>query len=478
MAYHRGTKGYYQRWADLVGDDSYTWDNVLPYFLKGIHFTEPSNFRAANSTPKYDRSSVNGKGPLSVTFGAYSWALETWAKKAFAEVGLPERMGFTSGGLFGSSNQMLTVDGDEFTRDSSETSYMQKIGLKSPNLIVYPNTLATKVLFDGDKKATGVSIDFAGLDFILTATREVIVSGGAFQSPQLLMVSGIGPQDTLQKNHIPVLANRPGVGQGMKDHTLGGPTYRVNVVTSDSMGNPSFEAQANQQYNAPQPHGPYASINGDLLAFEKLPNASKSALSERTRRDLDNFPSDWPEIEYLAISAFAGPSGRYLGGAPGGHDYASIQAALIAPFSEGSVTINSSDMHDAPVIDPGWLSDDRDAEVAVAAYKRIRNVFATKAMKPIVIGDEVYPGKNVTTDAQILHQIRNDFGAVYHASCTCKMGNGSDTMAVVDNKARVYGVKGLRVVDASAFPILQPGHPMATIYMLAEKIANDILKGT
>lgn len=120
-------------------------------------------------------------------------------------------------------------------------------------------------------------------------------------------------------------------------------------------------------------------------------------------------------------------------------------------------------MHDYPLIDPNWLSDPRDQEVAVAGYKRVREFFQTRAMKSVTIGDEYSPGAKVSSDADILKQIKTDFDTVHHAACTCRMGRRDDPTAVVDSKARVIGVEGLRVVDASSFALLPPGNPMATI---------------
>ena len=518
MAYHRGTIGSYKRWADEVGDSSYLWENILPYFEKSINFTGPSEYRFPNATPQYDLSTLgDGSGPLQITYGAYAWAFGTWGKKALAAIGIPERKGFTSGGLFGSSNQLLTVDATQMTRDSSETSFLRKLGLQNPNLVVYPNTLAKRILFDDNKYAVGISIDFGGRNYTLNATREVIVSAGAFQSPQLLMVSGIGPQNTLDSFDIPVIANRPGVGQNLWDHTLGGPSYRLNVETSDDFAKTDFATVATQEYNSYPPRGPYASLIGDVLgkfslisvllhprflannssAFEKLPNESRLKLSNYTLQSLATYPSDWPELEYLIISSYGGPTESYLGAGPNGYNYGTIQVALVAPFSRGNVTIQSPDMQDHPLINPAWLTDPRDQEVAVAGYKRVRQIFASSALQPIIIGSEAYPGLNVSSDAQILKQIQKDFGAVYHASCTCKMGRANDTTAVVDSKANVIGVKGLKVVDASSFALLPPGHPMATVCeffrpsccglarsfanasvdMFAEKIADEILKG-
>jgi choline dehydrogenase-like flavoprotein len=131
-----------------------------------------------------------------------------------------------------------------------------------------------------------------------------------------------------------------------------------------------------------------------------------------------------------------------------------------------------------PLIDPKWLSTKTDQEVAIAAYKRVRQAFASSFMKPVLADEiEYFPGPEVQTDEQILDTIRETLLTVWHASATCKMGKASDPMAVVDNRARVFGVTGLRVVDASAFALLPPGHPQSVIYALAEKISRHILNG-
>jgi choline dehydrogenase-like flavoprotein len=127
------------------------------------------------------------------------------------------------------------------------------------------------------------------------------------------------------------------------------------------------------------------------------------------------------------------------------------------------VTLKSADTSDLPNINPNWLDTKSDQEVAVAMFKRIRQVFQSDAMAPTVIGDEYNPGKDVQTDKQILQFVKNNVMTLWHAACTCKMGTSDDEMAVVDNEARVFGVQGLRVVDASAFPFLVPGHPQSTV---------------
>ncbi|CAG8422962.1 unnamed protein product [Penicillium salamii] len=179
--------------------------------------------------------------------------------------------------------------------------------------------------------------------------------------------------------------------------------------------------------------------------------------------------------QYIAGSAYEGNfSDPYAQQPLSGH-YATITASLVAPTSRGNITIRSADMADPPVINPNWLATDTDQRVAIAAYRRARGIFLTQSMAPVVIGQEYFPGFGYQTDTEILTVIKSTVMTIYHAACTCKMGVSSDAMAVVDSRARAFNVTGLRVVDASSFPILPPGHPQSTVYMLAEKIAFDIV---
>lgn len=158
------------------------------------------------------------------------------------------------------------------------------------------------------------------------------------------------------------------------------------------------------------------------------------------------------------------------------NEYAGSAIGLLATFSRGNVTINSADMSDAPKINPAYLTDERDQELGVAAFRFARRLATTESLQRAIIGDEVVPGPGVNTDAEILGYLQQSITPFYHASCTCKMGRRNDSMAVVDSEARVIGVSGLRVADVSAFALLPPGQPQATVYMLAEKIANMIMR--
>ena len=216
MIYQRGTKGCYDRWAEEVGDETYQWDAFKKYFDKGTKFHKADvGRRLANATPEYDPAGERAtSGPVSLAYTNYVLPLTTWLLKAVNTMGMKPIPGWIDGELIGSSWMMWTTDPKTQVRESSETAYLRP-ALQRSNLFVYISTLATKVLFDG-KKATGVLCNTHGKEFLLAARREVILSGGAFQSPQLLMVSGIGPKETLEKHGIPILVDAPGVGQGME----------------------------------------------------------------------------------------------------------------------------------------------------------------------------------------------------------------------------------------------------------------------
>jgi choline dehydrogenase len=464
MAYQRGTKAAHQQWADMVGDSSYAWDQFLPFFEKSLNYT-PANdeLRGANASVVSDPSVLGtGDGPLSVTYPHYAQAFATWAKHAFMEIGLQVRNGFQSGALLGQSYGLYTINATTMHRDSSETSFLRK-GLADPNLTVFQSAMAKRIRFHG-KRAVGVDVETSGFPYTLSARKEIVLSAGALQSPQLLMVSGVGPAATLKAHDIPIVADRPGVGQNMQDHIIYAPSYRVNVITQSALLDPVFEAQANRDYNE-RAAGIYANPTSDILAWEKIPEPKRSAwLSNHTRQVLAEYPDDWPEVEFLSMGGYFGYQKNYIRDNPSdGYQYASLAVSLCTPRSRGNITITSPDAAVPPLINPNWLTDSVDVELAVAAFKRTRDFFNTTAIQPILIGPEYFPGPQVATDEEILDHVRKSFDTIFHASCTCAMGRVNDPQAVVDSKARVIGVDALRVVDASAFPFLPPGHPQSTI---------------
>lgn len=462
MVYQRGTEGTHNRWADFVGDDSYNWENFQPFYEKSVNFSQPNmNTRFANSTPEFDIEAVDdGVGPLSVSYPNYAQPFGTWTVEAFKRIGLAIIPGFLSGKLIGQTYPTFTINGNTMNRDSAETSFLRE-GMEYPELKVYPLHMAKKIIFDG-KKATGVLVETAGVEYALSARKEVILSAGTFNSPQLLMVSGVGPADALKSLDIPVIADRPGVGQNMEDHLWSHISHRVNVPTMSMLKNPVMAASQAKLYQD-SVDGMYTSPVSDVIAWEKIPKSHREKWGNETQTALGKYPEDWPEIEYISLSTYMGDMSNFRNTADDDFNYASIAFVLVAPRAKGSVTITSTDTNDAPVIDLNWLGEQSDMDVLVSGFKRVREVFATDALKNITIGDEYTPGKEVSTDADIEDYIRDSLHTIWHAACTCAMGKKDDPMAVVDVQAKVIGVEGLRVVDASSFPLLIPGHLMSTV---------------
>ncbi|KAI0399562.1 putative glucose-methanol-choline oxidoreductase [Xylaria palmicola] len=474
MVYQRGTEGSYQNWADEVGDDSYTWSKFLPWFQKSVHFVPPNmDARPANSTPVYEERVVGQGGPISAAYPNWPQAIATWVVEGLKAIGMPVIPGFNSGNLIGQAYATFTIDGETMLRSSSSTAFLQP-NLGNTDLYLYHLTLAKKILFDAEKKATGVVVNTMGAQYELKANKEVILSAGVFGSPQLLMASGVGPSETLQKLDIPVVADRPGVGQNMQDHIYYGITYRINAISFSSLIDPSFAAEQKALFQA-NATGIYTNPTADVIGWEKIPDRLREGWSNETLSALAELPEDWPEAEYISLGSWLGEDfdSRFADPADG-YNYATLVCAVVTPLSRGRVSISSADTAVQPVIDPNSLTHPADAAVAVAAFKRGREFWATDVMQRLAIGGEIYPGPDVATDEEILASIRRSYNAIYHASCTNKMGREDDPLAVVDPRARVYGVGNLRVVDASAFPFLPPGHPQSTVYALAEKIACDI----
>lgn len=456
-----------------MGDQTYTFANLLPFYKKSVHFTPPSvSYPNSSNTQDLSAFSASG-GPLQVSFGGYNDPFATWVQRGLEGVGQEAINGFQSGKLIGSAYYPATIEPIKATRSSSQASYLNSVS-NDASIKVYNNTLAQKILFRG-RTATAVRVSSQGLDYTLSARKEIIVSAGTFQSPQLLMVSGIGPREVLEGLGIPIVKELAGVGQNLWDHAYFGASYPVNVPTvSAALNNPAVAQAAVEAYQQ-SASGPLSVPATGILGWEKLPSPYRDNLTETTTDALKFFPADWPELEYLPISSAIGDQRNYQEEDPlDGRNYATIASAVVAPLSRGNITINSTSMQDPPLINPNWLTHPADIELAIASFKRQRQIW--KVLKNLTTGPEKIPGDAVQSDADILGFIRNSLAPVWHAAATCKMGRSSDPLAVIDTNMKVYGVKNLRVVDASSFPFLPPGHPQATIYAVAEKIASKILQ--
>ncbi|KAL0932302.1 choline dehydrogenase [Colletotrichum truncatum] len=482
MIHHRPNRGALDKWAEEVGDESYGFDQFLPYFQKSFTFTPPNTkTRLANATTAYVTSdfSPSSSSPIQVTYPNWTPVWSTWAAKGLEALGMNLTNEYNQGVLSGYHYAQTTMHPREQVRSTSaDFIYAARDAHMGDKLTVYLGTRANKVIFDNKKRATGVEVKGLGsLKHIITAKKEVILSAGAVHTPQLLMLSGIGPAEHLAEHGIEVIANRPGVGQNMSDHALFGPTYEVTFDTlSKVIGDPVVLAKAVAEYGLTQT-GPLTSNVAEFLSWERMPSSAN--LSQSTWDQLLEFPDDWPHIEYFPAAGHIGPFNiPWLDQPKDGKMYASIIAALAAPLSRGNVSLASNSASASPLVNPNWLTHPGDVEVAIAMYKRIREIFNTEAVRSIRANNrEYWPGLQVQTDEQILANIRTSVMAVMHASCTARMGRRDDPTAVVDNLARVIGVQRLRVVDASSLALLPPGHPQALIYALAEKIAEAIIEG-
>lgn len=331
---------------------------------------------------------------------------------------MPDIRDFESGELIGSQYCPLTVIPEDQTRGSSEATYLRSyLRTTGTHLQVYTHTLAKRVLFDSKKTAIGVQVETCGLPYTLTAKKEVILSAGAFQSPQLLMVSGLGPKDELAKHNITTLVDLPGVGGNMQDHVLIGVFYLVNVTTTAVLANNTIAQQYEATYRN-NATGILSSNNVDFLGWEKLPGANRANISATARQALDQYPADWPDLEFVVGSFPVSPK------LVSDLNYAFVETALITPQSKGSIAISSANMADPPIIDVGWLTSPTDVEVMIQALRRGRDFFAANSIQPVLIGGEAAPGPKYTTDAELAAYVRRNITTVYHASCTCESARG------------------------------------------------------
>lgn len=240
FGYLQPTVGALQKWADDVGDQSWTYANTKQYFDKSIFFTPPNGTtRLTNSTPEYPPD-LKGSGPLEITYPRWVHPFSTWLAKAFDALGVPHALGYVAGELLGSSWILDTINSTDGTRATTWTAYIKDKPVQS-QIDIFTNTLAEKILFDG-KKATGVQATryLNGEDsksVNISATNEVVLAGGGILSPQLLMVSGVGPAKQLDRLNIEPVLEQEAVGQNMHDHIVFGVTYKVKVPTSSILLN-------------------------------------------------------------------------------------------------------------------------------------------------------------------------------------------------------------------------------------------------
>ncbi|KAI0576831.1 GMC oxidoreductase [Pyrenophora tritici-repentis] len=470
LIYHRATKGWYAAIANITGDPAYLWENMFPFMKKSFSFTPPdTRYRAENATVNYTLSTFDKPGgPVHLSFPKYAQPISSYGAEGYAKAGIKAAAGFLDGNMLGYGYWPFTLRAEDSTRSSTESAFLSRTTART-SLKIYQSCMARNLLFDENKRAVGINVTVAGTrPFVLKARKEVIVSSGFINSPHLLMVSGIGPRETLERYDIPVISDLSGVGQNLRDTpAIGGVVHTTNVP-----GRSAFTRDALSFDNAIQGYlangsGPLSSPASDFVAWEKFSKDFTTNMSQSTLDYLNSIPSDWPNVEYpLQAAVRASTAGQTAS------DTGVVGILLTSASSKGNVTIQSADNTIAPIVHIGWLDSKEDKEMAVAAYRRARTIAASVS----ALGDEIAPGANVTTDAQILDYIKTKgMSAIHHGTSTCAMGKKASDGAVVDSKARVFGVKGLRVIDASSLPFQAPGHSQGVTYAHAEKLAQDVI---
>jgi choline dehydrogenase-like flavoprotein len=435
MVYIRGHRSDYDRWA-AMGNAGWSYAEVLPYFK-----------RAENNEEHADE--YHGRdGPLGVA------ALRTG--NPFQEIFLQaaEQAGFRRNPDFNGAEQegvgVYQVTQRNGERCSAARAYVQP-HLSRPNLKVVTGARARRVLFDG-RRAAGVEFSSAGGVQTVRAAREVLVSAGAFQSPQLLMLSGIGDGAALQRLGLPVLQDLPGVGRNLRDH--------IDFI---------FNARSTSRELFGNSPGGLARLVREIGRYRRERRGMVTTNFAEAGGFLKTLPElPAPDLQLHFVVGIVDDHGRK---AHLGHGY-SLHVCLLRPKSAGQVTLASPDPEAAPLIDPDFYGEPEDLEAMVRGFKLSRRIVDAPALASWRT-KELYTAA-VRSDEEIRACLRERSDTIYHPVGTCRMG--TDALAVVDPQLRVRGVEGLRVVDASVMPDLIGGNTNAPTIMIAEKAA-DLIRG-
>ncbi len=437
--WQRGNPLDYERWSKDEGMSSWDFAHCLPYFKKMENcLADQSNiFRGNNGPLKLERGPV--KGPL---FAAFFKATEQAGYPRTDDVNGYRQEGFAA------------FDRNVYRgrRLSAARAYLYPV-IKRANLSVKTRAHVTKVLFDGTT-ATGVEVVIKGKKHIFNS-REVILCGGAINTPQILQLSGIGNEKDLAPLGIKMVHHLPGVGANLQDH--------LEVYVQYKCKQPVTQQPITQFWRRPF-------IGAAWLFFRRGPGATNQFEAGGFTRSNNDVAYPNLMFHFLPLAI------RYDGtGDTRGHGY-QVHVGPMYSDSRGWLKIKSADPFEKPAIQFNYLSTNEDRREWVEAVKTARNILTQPAMADYNAG-ESSPGTSVASDEQILEWVRKDAETALHPSCTAKMG--SDAMSVVDPETmKVYGVEGLRICDASVFPYVPNGNIYAPVMMVAEKAADLILGNT
>jgi len=437
MIYIRGHRSDYDHWASL-GNEGWGFNDLLPYFKK-------------NECNERGGSQLHGdSGPLHVSDCRNYYPINERFLKAAEEAGFPATADFNGDQHEGTGFYQFTIKDGK--RCSASHAYLKPARARS-NLTVKCNALATRILFEG-KRAVGVEFSSKGTASRIYADGEVLVSGGAYNSPKLLMLSGIGAGAVLSDAGINSFHDLPGVGENLHEHV-------DSCVLQESKKGDGFRASpAGLLRMAPEPFRYLFGKKGKLES-----SVTQAGAFLRTSAELEV-----PDVQLHFLPLLYDDSGRDLK-LMSRKGY-SCHVCVLRPKSLGRMTLRSSDPQAPPRIDLNFLSHPDDRKTLVNGIRLARKILAAPAFDDYR-GAELNPGEDAQSDDEILARAKEKLGLVYHPVGTCKMGH--DDMAVVDDQLRVHGLEGLRVVDASIMPTLIGGNTNAPVMVIAEKASDLIL---
>lgn len=435
MVYMRGQVQDYDTWAQM-GLTGWGWDDVLPYFLK----------HEDHQLGKTDLH--NAGGEWRVEKARVRWDLIDSIAEAGAQIGIPRTDDFNLGNNEGSG--YFQVNQKRGKRWSAATGFLKPI-LSRPNLELRTRVQVCHVAIE-NKRATGVVYRQGGETFFARAKAEVILAAGAINSPQLLQLSGIGPAELLKEHGIDVQHHLPGVGENLQDHLQLRLIYRVRGVKTINDAGLFGKAMMGAQY---------ALLRRGALTM------APSTFGMFTRSSPEHAtPNVEFHIQPLSLDKFGDPL----------HPFPAFTASIcnLRPTSRGSVRIKSNDPLAAPAIQPNYLSTEADIRVAIDSLKLTRRLASAPALAKYD-PQEFLPGPQVQSEDDMRVAAGQLGATIFHPVSTAKMGVDSDPMAVLDGRLRVRGVAGLRVIDASAMPLITSGNTASPTLMIAEKGAEMVL---
>ena len=440
MIYMRGQARDYDQWAALTGDDSWRWQNCLPYFLQ-----HEDHWRG--DVPGGARHGQGGE--WRVERQRLRWDVLDAFARAAREAGIPESADFNAGNNEGVG--YFEVNQRRGVRWNTSKAFLRPVQGRS-NLTVWTGHLATRVLVQ-DGRAAGLELRPGGCEaaVVVRARGELILCAGAIGTPQLLQLSGIGPRALLQKRGIAVQLEQPGVGQNLQDHLQIRAVFAVqgvktlNTIAHSLLG----KAGIGLEYLLRR-SGPMSMAPSQLGAFTKSDPAQP-----------------WPNLQYhvqpLSLDAFGQPLHRY--------NAFTASVCNLNPTSRGTVQIRSLRPEDPPLIQPQYLSTHEDRRVAAESLRLTRRIAAMPALAAYS-PQEVKPGVQYHSDDE-LARLAGDIGTtIFHPVGTCRMGRVGEPGAVVDPRLRVQGIRGLRVADASVMPTITSGNTNSPTLMIAERAAQ------